>query len=103
MMIIKPKEENWSNGDGRNWFDDLTILANLVVPRFDNVLKYHHHHRRRHSRRRYHDEKSDDYLQEGGEFWHELEDVSKVDEWKVDYCPKHHEQDRVEVFNLEKV
>ena len=40
-------------------------------------------------------------MQEGSEFWHKLEDVAKVDEWKIDYCTKYHEQDRVEVFNLE--
>ena len=101
FKIVIHKKSCWKIGQNSNDYSrkehqrcNLTILQLLPLYRcqdFTNVIIINIKQRWR------------SCLQEGSEFWHELEDVSKVDEWKVDYCPKHHEQDRVEVFNLEKV
>ena len=40
------------------------------------------------------------YLQEGGDFVHEFEDVSHVDKWNVEHGPGQHEEDGVEVLYL---
>ena len=43
---------------------------------------------------------TDCYLQEGGDFVHELEDVSHVDKGYVEHRTGRHEEDGVEVFYL---
>ena len=40
------------------------------------------------------------YLKEGGDFVHELEDVSHVNKWDVEHSPSQHEEDGVEVLYL---
>ena len=40
------------------------------------------------------------YLKEGGDFVHELEDISHVDKWDVEHSPSQHEEDGVEVLYL---
>ena len=42
------------------------------------------------------------YLKERCQFWHELENISEVDERQVDNGTKHHEEDGVEVLHLEQ-
>ena len=42
-------------------------------------------------------------LQEGSQFVHELEDVSKVDEWQVHDGSEDHEENRVKILNLGEI